>query len=490
VRSVGVSFASTYFDRPKELKELEDVLYNTWVKKDFEDLGLHYIPGFGPFLPPHKIVRMVLHEMKDGWTPQEIAEWFSQTNSDIDSDDPEDGEYTNREATELKLIQAIVNAHFGKMIFSAAHLGDLRPLADPGVMGQALFILGYQLIMSPNKFQHDLGEYIFKIAVLMRNRDATLHSLVSAQRRNGAAEPHPQAFLTLNSLVEEGTDIEAMCLRAEMLRWPRKSQPVSAAHRLQAYDLAVKAFNMSQAGPPIPPRPPPRVAEPVARVPAAPTLPAWLILQRMGGSDGTGLPTSEYPVWQKAIHAGASEYDDPEACLLAIDPASAIIPVGSPSWITFATKAAMAGKPNASLLLGQYYLELHGWYPPPKKATSSWLNKKRDRIGFHWVEVSISQMLQPPEIQVNAFLMALLLRANGDINGAVRWVDIGAERIEEVARLKSADARECAKARRFFEECRREDWGAPREELPGDWEVERWYFPEKLVTGNAKKVEK
>lgn len=90
VRGLGVSFASTYFDRPKDLKELdEDVLYNIWVKKDFEDLGLHYIPGFSS-LPPDAVVAMVLHNMKSGWTPQKIAEWFSQTNPDIDN--PNDGE--------------------------------------------------------------------------------------------------------------------------------------------------------------------------------------------------------------------------------------------------------------------------------------------------------------------------------------------------------------------------------------------------------------
>lgn len=360
---------------------------------------------------------------------------------------------------------------------------NLRALPKPWIMSQALFILGYQFIMSPKKFQRELGEYILKIAVFMNNRDATLHILVSAQRRKGAVEPHPHAFSTLNSFVEQGTDIDAMCLRAEMLRWPRKSQPVSAAHRLQAYDLALKAFNISQAGPPIAPRPPPRLEGPVACVPPAPTLPAWLILQRMGGPDGTGLPASEYPEWQKAVLAGANEYDDPEACLLAIDPASAIVPVGSPDWIKFATKAAMAGKPNASLLLGQYYLELHGWYPP--KPTT---RRKRDRIGFHWVEVSISQMVHPPEIQLNAFLMALLLRANGDIKGALRWLDIGAERIDEVAKIKSTDATECARSMRFFEECQREDWAAPSSELPSDWDVEKWYFPEKLVP-QATKVE-
>ena len=353
----------------------------------------------------------------------------------------------------------------------------LELLTDPWIMGHALWVLGYQFVMSTQKVQRELGQYMVKVAVLMGNPDATLH-VIWSHRGGGAIEPTPQAFATLNSLVEEGIHIEAMCLRAETLAWPKPSNRVpSAAQRLQAYELALKAFNMSEAGPPKPPPQPPRVDGPVAGVPDIHTLvtPAWLLLQRMGGADGKSLPADACPVWEKAVLTGAREYDDPEACLLAIDPASAMIPVGSVEWIKFAMKAAMAGKPNASLRLGQYYLELHDWYPPNASL------RNRDRTGFHWVEVSIAQMVQPPEIQVNAFAMALLLRENGAVKDALRWLDIGAERIEELAKTRNAEAGECARTKRFFNECRHEDWYAPSSKLPAGWSVEQSYFPDKLL---------
>jgi hypothetical protein len=353
----------------------------------------------------------------------------------------------------------------------------LELLIDPCIMGHALWVLGYQFVMSKQKVQQDLGQYMIKVAVLMGNPDATLH-VIWSHRGGGAIEPTPRAYATLNFLVEQGIHIEAMCLRAETLAWPKPSNRVpSAAERLEAYKLALKAFNMSEAGPPKPPPQPPRVDGPLAGVPDMQTLvtPAWLVLQRMGGADGKSLPADAYPVWERAVLTGAREYDDPEACLLAIDPVSAMVPVGSVEWIKFAMKAAMAGKANASLRLGHYYLELHDWYPPNASL------RNRDRTGFQWVEVSIAQMVQPPEIQVNAFAMALLLRENAAVKDALRWLDIGAERIEELSKTRNVEAGECARTKRFFDECRREDWYAPSSNLPAGWSVEQSYFPDKLL---------
>ncbi len=58
------------------------MLDSVWVKKDFEDLGVHYPVGL---LPPVHIIRGILRSMKNGFTPLEIAEWFSQTNLKTDN---------------------------------------------------------------------------------------------------------------------------------------------------------------------------------------------------------------------------------------------------------------------------------------------------------------------------------------------------------------------------------------------------------------------
>lgn len=358
---------------------------------------------------------------------------------------------------------------------------SVLPLADPRIMGQALYILGYQFIMSTQKVQRDLGEFMLKVAVLMHNRGATMAVLVSNYRRKSAGEPAPQAYSTLKSLANQGNDIGAMCLRAEMLMWPNTLNTIpTAAQRSQAYNLALDAFEKSEPGPPISPPPPTRVAGPVSCVPDVPTLPPWLLLQRMADSDGRRSHAETSSVCKQAVEAGTREYDDPSACELATSPSSSIVPVGSADWIKFATKAAMAGKGNAARLLGQYYLELHGWYPA--KISS----RKRDKVGFQWMEVSLSQTTFPLEIRMNAFLMALLLRENGDINAGMRWLEVGAERVDEVARMKDADTEACAEAMDFFDSCHK-DWHLPLSELPPDWKVENCYFPERLLPEDAAK---
>ena len=79
-RGLGASFASTHLSRPQAKEELMDVLESTWVKKDFEDVGVDYAGGQ---LPPVDIVRGILRSMRRGYTPLDIAEWFSQTDSDM-----------------------------------------------------------------------------------------------------------------------------------------------------------------------------------------------------------------------------------------------------------------------------------------------------------------------------------------------------------------------------------------------------------------------
>jgi hypothetical protein len=352
----------------------------------------------------------------------------------------------------------------------------LDALARPEIMGNAIWALGYQFVMSLEKNERELGHYMVKVAVIMEVPDATMH-VIWSHRQGGAIEPTPIAFKTLAWLADE-LNIEAMCLRAETLAWPKPSNRIpTAAQRSEAYDLAVKVFEVSEANTPIPRPPPPRVAGPVESIPDIANLitPGYLLLQRMGSVPGNGLPPSTPQTWARAVLAGARSYDDTDSCLLAIDPVAGLVAVGSTDWLTFAKKAAMAGKANASLRLGQYFLELHDWYPPNPAL------RNRDRIGFHWVEVSIAQMVHPEEIQVNAFAMAMLLKENGEIKEAMRWLDIGIERIREVKETKDVDPGECATAERFFEDCRADDWTADMETLPPGWTVEESYFPDKLL---------
>lgn len=343
-------------------------------------------------------------------------------------------------------------------------------------MSNALWVLGYQFVMSDEKVQRELGQYMVKVAVIMGSVDAIIH-VIWSHHRGGAIEPTLQTRKALNDIADHHENLDAMCVRAETLAWPYPSTKVATpAQRTQAYELALNAFWMSEPDKPFPPPPPPRIDAPVAAVPEIRTIitPAWQILQRLGGPNGKLLPPSAYAVWKAAVVAGAAQYDDPEACLLAIDPASALLPVGSPQWVTFAMKAAMAGKANGSLRLGQYYLELHNWYPPNLTL------RGRDKIGFHWVEVSIAQMVHPPEIQVNVFAMALLCRENGEGAEARRWLDVGVERIEEVKGTKGVDLGECLAVMGYFEECKNEDWGVGAE-MPRGWTVEETYFPDKLL---------
>ena len=362
---------------------------------------------------------------------------------------------------------------------------QLRPLAHPAVIGQAFYILGYQFLSSKEADQQYLGDYMMKTAVLMGNCDATKAVLSSIYHRKSKAsiEPSPVAHQNLDLLAEDGRDIGGMCLRAEMLMWPKQHTAFpTTAQRSRAYAFALEAFERSEAGPQTPPPTPHRVTKPVARVPEVGFTPPWKILQRMAETDTTRPRDTNRELWRRAISAGAREYDDPSACDRMITPPS-LVPVGSAEWLTFATKAAMAGKGSASFYLGQYYLELHGWYPPEKVSS-----RKRSRLGFQWIETSLWHTPDLTEIQKRAFLMALLLRENGLAGDGVRWLEKGAERVDEVAAMKGADKTACAEATRFFESCIK-DWHLPMAELPPDWKLQN-YYPEPLLKGTHSREKK
>jgi hypothetical protein len=308
----------------------------------------------------------------------------------------------------------------------------LRPLADPKITSQALYILGYQFINCQTKFQQELGDYMIKTAIYMHNRDATLAVLHDAYHRKGSSEPIGFAYQVLESLAKEGTDPVAMCLRAEMLMWPKGSNVnATPAQQSQAFGLAKRAFELSEAGPPLSPPPlPGRVPRPVAVVPDIPLTPPWKVLQNMARMDS---PTANRTLWEQATIAGSQTFDDPLAWAAMALERPPLIPFGSKDWVQSATKAAMHGSARASFHLGRYYLQQDGWYPTKVSAT------KRDKTGFEWIELSISQAKVPIEVSNRVLLMALLVRESGDWELSRRWLQMGLQRLNEIAEMRSVN---------------------------------------------------
>ena len=311
------------------------------------------------------------------------------------------------------------------------------------------------------------GHFMLRTAVFMGDRNATMLFLVNAYRGFGTRRPFPAAYTVLEKLAEQDDDIGVMCLRAEMLMWPQRGEiePVEAK-RSEAYHLALQAFDRSEAGAPVGVFPVyGRASKPVAVVPdldTVTTLP-WIILQRMAENQIEKSPAANQALWEKATAAGARMFDDPRACAqMAKPPSTALVSFGSDEWVKFATKAAMDGKGEASSYLGRYYLELHGWYPVGNA------NRKRDTLGFQWMEVAMHHERAPDGIQRIALHMALLCRHNGDMQAGHRWLEMGVERLDASTGMKHVDTGPWERAIEFLQDCQK-DWHLPLSELPATW---------------------
>lgn len=310
-------------------------------------------------------------------------------------------------------------------------------MADPEVVSQVIFILGYHFITCKLRVQQNLGTYMLEIATYMSNRDATLSVLSDSYHRK--TEALPFAYQVLELLAKEGKDIGAMCLRAEMLMWPNRAKTkATAAQRSEAYALTQRAFEMSEAGPPIvlPPPSTSKTHEPSATVPDIPLTPPWRLLSRMIRPDKDRPPTNR-ALWEQVTEAGAREYDDPTAYEAMVTPdgypeTGFLLPFGSKTWVQYATKAAMHGSPIASFHLGRHFLQQHGWYPTNAHGV------KRDKTGFEWIELSVLQTIDPKHASRYTFLAALICRECGDQAGNRRWLEMGIEKLEEIAKIRGA----------------------------------------------------
>lgn len=98
---------------------------------------------------------------------------------------------------------------------------------------------------------------------------------------------------------------------------------------------------------------------------------------------------------------------------------------GTPHWLKYATKGAMADNTRLIQDLGRYYLAFHGWYPKRFRPQ----NPLDIKIGFAWLELPTMFLEVEPAAQIWAG-MALLLREHGDRAGGMEYLQQGLKQIE------------------------------------------------------------
>jgi hypothetical protein len=134
-----------------------------------------------------------------------------------------------------------------------------------------------------------------------------------------------------------------------------------------------------------------------------------------------------------AFEYGAAVWDDPEAC--EKHARSKHVEEGTDYWLTYATKAAMAGNTSLMQRVGLYYLALHGWYPRKEQVSKAFDSK----IGFAWLEMSTIFL----ELRLAARIwcgLAVLLREHGDKARGMHYLQEGLKQVERNQGSESDDS--------------------------------------------------
>ena len=233
----------------------------------------------------------------------------------------------------------------------------------------------------------------------LENRQARFRGSISQKARD-----------LVTDLAYEGKDWRALAIRAEYLM-AFTSRPTKLD---EALELAKALINMTEANPN-------RVDEGPEFIPL---IEPWRVLWDIARlKDDTKAKV-------KAVQIGATQYNDPEACLWFAN--SKEVKVYSEQWVDLITKAAMGGSNRACYELGIYWLEKKGWYPCPTSLRQRLSRVSLDAencVGFDWLEVAA--VGRSPHLAAELFLgMALVWRENNRSKVGLSCLEAGVDTIE------------------------------------------------------------
>ena len=321
--------------------------------------------------------------------------------------------------------------------------------------GELLCALGQPCLESAEL--RELGKYTLDMACEGGDVSAAVALVVLQQYGGERYTAPPSAWDTIRKSAEKREDWRAMLLEANRLA----SGHIFTADTEKAYELSKIVFERTQPGQYIDMDSvdEPRIAD---RSP-------WRVLQKLSlraSKRYTGPEDNE--VLGRAIRSGAEDYEDPLACLWLARDEKAVEP-SSERWLHLMTKAAMAGQPrfitlgmpyspNAAEELGQYYLELHGWYPcRPSTKKEADLSDPEVSMGFDWLHVGAHHHAANPTSMVKSYLkIASIMREHGFSEQGLAWLNRGETEIEELGAsdtgISSEYRRAVATARTRMEE--------------------------------------
>jgi hypothetical protein len=288
-------------------------------------------------------------------------------------------------------------------------------------------VVGLPLLREPKEGWQNFGVYMLECAVYFGDSLAALHLCALENRqarfRGGISQ---RARDMVADLASEGHDWRAVAIRAQYLM-TFQNRPTKLD---EAFELAQALIDMTEANTEREDEGPELI----------PLIEPWRVLWDIA------CLKDDAKTKIKAIEIGATQYNNPDACLLRANAKD--VTVYSERWVDLVTKAAMGGSPGACYELGMYWLEKKGWYPcPPRQQSRRIPSGAESSVGFDWLEIAAAG--RSPNLAAELFLgMALVCRENnysdvglGLLESAVDIIEVGlgspAEKVNTVERLRA-----------------------------------------------------